>query len=131
MLNDNIYIAAPFRDREQMPAIATQLEDAGFHITHKWWLVDDVGHDDEDHITTNAEHATKDIEGVLNADVVLLINTGKSEGKAIEQGVALAAGLPIVAVGKRGEHSSNLFHYLPDYKWVSTLDEAIECLKKL
>jgi hypothetical protein len=120
-----VYIAAPWRDRHLMPDIAKQVEEiAGCRITHRWWEVENTP-EGERNIAVLREQAEKDVMGVLSAQVVLVMNTAKSEGKAVEQGLAIGAGVPIVVVGKRGELSQNVFHYLPAYKWVDTLEEAL------
>ncbi len=126
----NIYIAAPWAHRAQMPAIATKFEDAGHEITHKWWEVEDVPED------TRSEEALRDqaildVEGVLNGEVMVLINSAKSEGKALEQGIAIASGKEIYAVGQRGEHSKNVFHYLDNYTWFNTVEDVIEVMETL
>lgn len=120
----NIYIANIFAERDQMPAIAQKFEDAGHVITHPWWNVENIPYVEK---TSELKklHATLDANGVLKADLMVLLNTGKSEGKAVEQGLAIAKGLPIIAVGTPGEHSKNIFHWLPNYKWVSSVDDAL------
>lgn len=37
-----LYLAAPWKDKEQMTAIAKQFEDVGHIITHKWWEIEDI-----------------------------------------------------------------------------------------
>lgn len=125
-----VYIAGPWVDREKMPAIAQKVRDAGMNITHSWWLVEDTP-EGERNLETLQGQAYADYSGVKNCDIMLLINSKKSEGKAVEQGIALADAKPIVAVGKRGEHSSNVFHYLPGFHWIEDIDEAIEKAKEL
>lgn len=125
-----IYLAAPWKDLDQMPAIADQIEALGHQITHKWWLAESVP---EVHRTPEflKQMAALDTAGVKAAKLVVLINSAKSEGKSLEQGIAIADGKPIVAVGKIGEHSKNVFHYLPNYLWVTTLDELYTTLKTI
>jgi nucleoside 2-deoxyribosyltransferase len=122
-----IYIAGPWVDRAQMPGVASLIEGLGHTITHKWWEHDDIA---EGVKTAKIlqEQATLDQEGVVNADMLILINSSKSEGKATEQGMALALGKPIVAVGKLGAVSTNVFHYLPSYRWVDNLEEMVKVL---
>ena len=122
-----IYIAAPWIHREDMPNVAKKLEDKGHTITKKWWEVKEAkeGSGKDYELRTQAED---DVRGVRNADLVLVINSAKSEGKALEQGVAIALDKPIVIVGKRGEHSKNVFHYLPIYKWVDDLEGALNVI---
>jgi hypothetical protein len=69
-----------------------------------------------------------DKRGVKMADVLLLINSAKSEGKAVEQGLAIAYGIPIIAVGVRGVLSKNVFHYLDDYTWTQSVDDALKVM---
>jgi nucleoside 2-deoxyribosyltransferase len=126
----NIYLAGPWAERELMPGYASKLEAAGHTITHKWWEVEvEVDEEQWRDPTMLQEQAFLDVAGVVSADVVVLINSQKSEGKAVEQGIAIAHGIPILAVGVRGTVSKNVFHYLPCYEWVETLDDAVEMLK--
>jgi nucleoside 2-deoxyribosyltransferase len=125
-----IYIAGPWVQKEDIAKIALQVEAEGHKITHKWWEVENG-----EELEANREPAELrrqgqlDLAGVMNADTVLLINSMKSEGKAVEQGIALGQDIPIIAVGKRGEHSNNVFHYLPNYRWVDDVEHAIEELQ--
>lgn len=73
--------------------------------------------------------ALKDLQGVLKANLLIVLNTAKSEGKATEQGIAIADGKPIIAVGERGVVTSNIFHYLMNYRWVKTIEDAVELAK--
>lgn len=120
-----IYIAAPWKDRELMPAIAEKFERKGYIITHKWWLTEDIPENSRT-VDLLAEQAKADFEGVKDADMLVLINSAKSEGKAVEQGIALALGKRINAIGTRGDGtSSNVFHYLPNYWWYYSVDEFL------
>lgn len=119
-----IYIAAPWIDREQLPAIASQFEAQGHTITWKWWQTDDIAEGSSNEAKLE-EQALHDLNGVLEAEALVLLNTKKSEGKAVEQGIAIANGTPIIAVGERGIESKNVFHYLSVYTWVPTIEEAL------
>lgn len=130
MLHNNrgyLYLAAPWTERGLMDERAAQLEKNGWKITHRWWNYDGNGQDGEkaDFLESCAKC---DMYGVLQAHAVILFNTAKSEGKAIEQGIALAARIPIIAIGKRGEFSANVFHYLDCYTWVDNIDAALVTL---
>ena len=122
-----VYIAARWVEREKMPEIAEELEVRGHSITHEWWKFEAL----ESNPEKMKEFGQQDVMGVFKSDLVLLINSGKSEGKAVEQGLAIALGRPIVAVGKRGEHSQNVFHYLEDYRWVENLEQAYETIERI
>lgn len=73
-----------------------------------------------------AVEARMDMFDVIRADVVLVLNLAKSEGKAVEQGIALAREIPIIVVGL---DRFNVFQYLPQYTFVKTVEEAIQLLK--
>ena len=120
-----IYIAAPWTHKADAARVASLLEAAGHTITKRWWEHREVpgyltaDHSNDDELT---EQALQDIDGVLTADVFVLLNYEKSEGKAVETGIALAVGIPIIVVGGR----SNLFHYLDvTLATEATLDRAI------
>jgi hypothetical protein len=113
-----------------MPEMASLFEEAGHKITHKWWEAEDTPENDRT-VNVLAEQAGLDMYGVRNCDALVLFSTGKSEGKAVEQGLALAWEKPIVAIGKRGEFSSNVFHYLGNYRWVETFDGALDQLYEI
>lgn len=120
-----VYIAAPFIEKDRMPEISKRLEGMGLEVTHKWWQVEGLANEDEKCSPLEMrKHAELDRDGVKAADLVLLINSSKSEGKAVEQGIALANNIPIIAVGKLGEHSKNVFHYMGLYHWVDDIDKA-------
>lgn len=123
-----VYLAAPYKDKLLMPAIGERVEGAGHMITHKWWTVKETKEGDWNSPNILRQQAVNDVHGVKNADLVVVFNTAKSEGKSFEQGVAVTENKPIVIVGKRGEVSMNVFHYLDNYRWVENLSEALEVL---
>ena len=120
-----VYLAAPWSYRSSAAVEASKLEKAGHVITEPWWHHQDVNGDDSasDELLLQAR---KDLAGINNADVFVLLNLAKSEGKAVEMGIALAYQMPIFAVGKRGEHSANVFHYLPQVQWFGSVEEVID-----
>src|SRR3954464_15266950 len=88
-----VYLAAPWTHRPDALAAAQQIEAAGHAITEHWWRHADVPLDQRDEIRAQAQ---ADVDGVLAADVLVLLNLAKSEGKAVEQGIALQRGIPII-----------------------------------
>jgi nucleoside 2-deoxyribosyltransferase len=125
-----IYIAAPWVDRELAIKLAERLEAKGHTITHKWWEFENKN--EGQHLESYLEAyshdylrscAIDDVNGVKNADKVVLLDTKKSEGKAVEQGIAIALGIPIIAVGRIGSQSMNVFHHLDNYTWVNDATE--------
>jgi nucleoside 2-deoxyribosyltransferase len=114
-----------------MPSIAEQLESAGHRITLKWWLYENVEAEGSEKAAFLRQCALDDMQGVFDADVLVLINSAKSEGKAFEQGLAVAEGIPIIAVGELGAVSKNTFHYLDSYTWVPTVQDAVTKLETI
>jgi nucleoside 2-deoxyribosyltransferase len=125
-----VYIAAPWKHREIMPKIAEAFEADRHTITHKWWSVEEKGESAETAELLQKD-AEKDVIGVLEAQVVVVVNTARSEGNSVEQGIAIGQNKPIIAIGTRGEHSKNVFHYLHNYIWVATIEEALYELGKI
>src|SRR2546430_620777 len=100
---NKIYIAAPWIDRELAADAAAKFEAEGFEVTHKWWIVEtEDTRPLEERAAYLEEHAYLDWDGVMAANILVLIHSAKSEGKAVEQGIALMRGIPIVAIGERG-----------------------------
>ena len=75
-----------------------------------------------------ASQAHADIYGVISADVLVLLNLAKSEGKAVEQGIALNRGIPIVAVGTA---RTNIFQHTQAYTWVPSVEAALAAVEQL
>jgi nucleoside 2-deoxyribosyltransferase len=116
-----VYLAAPWTHRPDARAAAAVLERAGHTITERWWDCESLPATDAD----LGRYAQADMDGVLAADVLVLLNLAKSEGKAVEQGIALQRGIPIIAIGA---DRTNVFQHLPAYRWVNSLREAIEAI---
>lgn len=125
-----IYLAGPWIERDKMASYASMLESKGHTITHRWWDVEDKLESDRT-ASMLRKDAENDIKGVTRADILVVINSAKSEGKAFEQGIAIANNKPVIAVGTRGEHSKNVFHYLPLYRWTPSMEGALEILDSL
>lgn len=121
-----IYIAAPWKNKEEAKAAKKICEDAGLEVTSRWIeLHGDKEKDDPTNIKYFEEEATHDVQDVYRCDILILLNIQKSEGKAAETGMAMAWGKPVILVGER----SNIFHYLPVPK-VSNLNAAIELIRQ-
>lgn len=120
-----IYLAAPWSERDQLTPIIDKLFKAGFYPTEPWW-----SHEDTSDPQELIEQAKLDARGVLRADAFILLNTQprgqETTGKAVEMGIALAERIPIILVGER----TNVFHYLPSVTVVSSIEEAIDELRR-
>src|SRR5215213_5765392 len=103
-----IYIAGPWAHRGDMPGISEMFEKAGHEITWKWWNTPDIP-ENENRNEELTKQAFNDKRGVEECQILVLINSAKSEGKAFEQGLAVAKRKPIIAVGVLGGMSQNVF----------------------
>ncbi len=129
-MSKRVYVAGPWVDREVTKLLADKVEALGHTITHKWWKYEGESQNDETKEFL-LQCAVDDVQGVATADVVLVNNTAKSEGKAVEQGMAIVLGIPILCITPGDvKPSSNIFHYLPCYRHFKTVDEAMEALSE-
>ena len=138
-----IYVAAPWTHKTDAKNYADALEAAGHTITKKWWEHREVpSYLDPAISIPNREEliqqAAEDISGVLEAEALVLLNLAKSEGKAVETGVAVLSALlhgngitisgvsTFILVGGK----SNLFHYLPFWEEASSPEDTIAILSR-
>ena len=124
-----LYIAAPWARRKDAAYSAQVAVALGHTITHDWWNRE-CGDEDTAEL---ARLADLDFSGVIDADVFIVLNVEKSEGKAVEQGIALnqrrfnVQRRPrLIGVGPRG---TNIFQYMPQWEWVETFNDALALLK--
>jgi hypothetical protein len=117
-----VYIACPWVSRSTAKIWATIVEERGHTITRKWWE-HEAGSEDFDILR---EQAVADLDAVGEADAVLLLQAGKSEGKAVETGAALMLGVPVVVV--LWDQPGNIFHRHPGVLMVDDLPEALGAL---
>ena len=122
-----LYVAGPWVDRDQVNVEAQKFRDAGHVVDCRWLtLHTDVGQaagnalNQDEHQDFLREQAMNDIEDLLNSDALVVINSAKSEGMAVETGIAIAALMPIMIVGRR----TNIFHTL-NMPIFATSEEAI------
>ena len=116
----SFYIAAPWDMKAEAKRIAKWFVADGWNNTARWL---ELG-DDLDSTHYKAE-AVNDVVDVANSDVLILLNSQKrgeeTSGKAVEMGMAIAWGLPVIVIGEW----SNVFHFLPGVKMVKTIEEAV------
>ena len=126
-----IYLAAPWTARDQAKVFGERLQTLGFRITEPWWDHRDVGvypnEAQEEDLVELQSQADLDIIGVESADVMVVLQYGKSEGKSFEQGLAYIMGHPVIVVSPNGDRGS-LFQYMDHYTFVDSEDAAVEVL---
>jgi len=121
-----VYIAAPWLHKQDAIAAGQRLVSLGIEVTSNWFFHEGDPKDPTGVSISLAEiqyQAKEDIKDVLRADYVVVLNLAKSEGKAVETGIAIANNIPVISVGTR----SNIFQSLgPE---VASLDDAIAILQ--
>lgn len=125
-----VYIAAPWVRRPEAIEVGKQFVAAGHELTCRWFEhVTDGDPNDSTGVTCNpasiVQQALEDIADVRRAHVLVVLNLQKSEGKAVETGIAIAAGILVISVGPR----SNIFQALGQE--VETVEAAIDYLRVL
>jgi nucleoside 2-deoxyribosyltransferase len=89
-----IYVAASWLSRERARVLMTQLEAEDHTITFDWTAC--VPSDDR---ATRAIQAKRDLQGVADADaLVLLVDENPTQGAWVEFGYAIALSVPIIAL---------------------------------
>lgn len=117
-----IYIAAPWTHKHEAILAGARFTAAGHEITSNWFHhagdpTDSAGV--KSNLFSIVLQAREDIADVMRADCLVVLNLAKSEGKAVETGIALANQIPIISVGPRSNIFQTLGVEVPD------LDAAI------
>ena len=113
------YLAARYSRRNEMRAVARELESLG-HTVGSRWLHADPNRSD-------VQAATEDIEDLRDASGLILFTEepncgGRNRGgRHVEFGWALASGMEVFIVGPR----ENVFHYMPEVKVFDTLQRLL------
>lgn len=86
-----VYVAAKFDDKERVKEVYSLLKEAGHTITHEW-VHNKASYPFSKQPTFTAQCAEEDIQGVLAADIfILLSNAEFSMGSSAELGAAIAS----------------------------------------
>lgn len=121
-----LYIAAPWVCRDQAIEVAGKFKEAGFDVNSRWFHHEGSATDNTGtylDVEATLTQALEDYEDVIDADVLVVLNLAKSEGKAVETGIAIATGTPFITIGPRG----NIFAVLSEAE-LDTVEEAIDFL---
>lgn len=121
------YIAAGYSRKEEVAAIAKELESVGVTITSNWHKERPAP---QTGLNDNTESflrrtARKDIQELTAANYFVMLTVDpdkpfKRGGSCVENGFAIARGLPTMIIGPR----QHIFHYLPGIKKVDTVEQA-------
>ena len=138
----SVYIAAPYACKQAAREARTIVESYEFPVISRWLDFEDGGPIETTDPVVLRREAIADVEDVLDADALIVLNLEKSEGKSVETGLMLGRALtaqairelyperqlpipPILVVGT----ASNIFHYHPLVTMCDDLDHAIRILK--
>jgi hypothetical protein len=127
-----VYVATKWSRKDEAAEVMAALRGLGHEITHDWTLEADPGDvSDEARRHYFGACAAADVDGVLDADVMLLLHDAACRGAFVELGVALAHGVKVLVVGGDGldpAHGCPLFYYLPEVNHVPTVPEAVSLI---
>lgn len=129
-----IYVAAKFNDKNRVKETYDLLKKAGHTITHEWIHNKESYPFDVDPIFT-AQCATQDFNGVLSADIfILLSNAEPSLGASGELGAAIASFIhfqkPYIYVV--GPHFNiNFCFYHPAVTRTDSIQEVLQSMNNM
>lgn len=132
----NIFISGQIKEKYRIREVFAQLEAAGHQITHDWTRTDNMP---KPYSLAPAEaglRASKDIQGVLDADVYILMSDNRDSGKGmyVELGAALALAtsqakpIELYVVGPMNHES--IFYYHPLVTHVETVEEVLRLIER-
>lgn len=119
-----VYLAAPWIYKSSALIAQNAFEQAGFEVTSHWIKY----HPDTVNDGILSAQAMADLSDVRRAQIFVLLNYTKSEGKATELGFAYALERPLILVGPR---DGNIFYHLPAIVRVMTVHDAIQSAKTI
>lgn len=117
-----IYIAAPWKHKEEARNVAAFLEDQGHVIVSRWL----TQHEDTTDPQKLQDEAIHDLEDVQACQVFILLNLCASEGKATELGMAYILNKPIILVGPK---TGNIFYNLPGIYALTDIEDLTATLQ--
>ena len=110
----SVYVAAKFEDKALVKTMMTDLQTAGYTISHDWTDDDDTGLTGQAKIDYWAARAKLDLQGVQNADYLILVPHNYGKGSYTELGIALGAGKTVFVWRKHLVENENIFVYTED-----------------
>lgn len=127
-----IFVSGQIDEKEEINVIYQKLQQSGHEVTHDWTKTDGIG----DKLKNQEEaglRAAKDITGVVEADIYILVSNNKKPGKGmyVELGAALALnealGKPqIFTIGNRNHLS--IFYLHPAVTHLKTIEDVLQQL---
>lgn len=129
-----VYVAGPLADAAAVRAVQDAVVAAGHQLSLDWTRGPDVAFADsyESDLAMSADIATTDLDGVMDADAVLVVaSEHEGRGMFVELGAALARAregdLAHVVIVGHVRHDS-VFYYHPAVQRASTVEEWLASL---
>jgi nucleoside 2-deoxyribosyltransferase len=116
-----IYVASKFEEKDRTRKIIEVLRNMGHQITHDWTHEIPYEEGDPRGPPYYRKCAEADVAGVQTADAIIVLSHQHGKGMFVEMGIAIARGIPIVAVGP---HFNTIFYELPTVTKVQTIEAA-------
>lgn len=121
----NYYLAAPFvRKDEARTARLLIAQELGWVCTSRW-IDNHVSPLEELDENVAREESETDLQDVAEADIMILLNLEKSEGKMFEAGYAFALDIPVAIIGT----PTSIFHHLDGFGLFDSVEQFVRAYK--
>lgn len=121
-----VYLATKFENLKEFNEAKQMLEDLGHELTHDWSKEDASGKTGPELEAYLTGCALADLQGVRDAEALLIINHEKGKGMFVEMGAALAWQKPVFFVYP--DRAYNIFTKVPGVEEFDDLTKAIDAL---
>ena len=125
----NVYVAGKSTDLDRVKRVMNIVREAGHKITFDWTSEEGEirsGMGWREDPEKACEIAEKEVSAVLTADLVILCHDRSILGGAIETGIAVGQGIPVMVLDP--EVRNSVFWYLP---WVSLVNSEGDLARSL
>ena len=129
-----IYIASKFENKTQVQDVMGQLQAMGHEITFDWTVHDAGGKTQEELPAYLSMCADQDAIGVMQADLLFLIDHPACKGAYTELGLAVAFEKPVVVVKAINSPltgmKQNIFMHLPEVTHVDDVPAGLAAVTR-
>ena len=125
-----IYVAGKWERKELTRDVQSYLKKQGHFITHDWTCEDANGLTGAAYATYVRECAKRDVAGVKESDVLVVLADPNAYGTMVEMGVAISMGIPVlVCMGKEWRESP--FFFLDNVQVFETIEELYGVVQRI
>jgi nucleoside 2-deoxyribosyltransferase len=119
------YIAGRTSKTEDIKEMISLLTKFGHEVTHDWTLTD-AQFQRPYPIDIAEQVADKDMRGIVDADIFIILGDKSGTGMYVELGIALATNTKVYSIGENNDVT--VFHFLPNVKRMYTFSEVLDDL---